>query len=272
MLQDFPGDSYKEHTKCISEAEKYSAKGWTPNASVNKGARKQAAWIERLDTLIEEKSATMDNDVKQLLEAIMGNDNIPRKRAKFINFAKNVAARRCSPSTIEKTWDIFEEALKEPKPVKTEEESNGNGKNSEEKENGQNEENGGGDADAVIRDGVPMFEGTKKAKKKKRKAQDEVAEPIVKKLKVDDVPLESAPTSPSSTKFDWIECISSILEDKGPIKMKKLKKKVVNEYVDKHPDTPKSRLDLEVKFQKKVAKCKVFKVTNETVELSISRK
>ena len=34
--RDFPGDTYKEHIKCISEEEKYSAKGWQPKASANK--------------------------------------------------------------------------------------------------------------------------------------------------------------------------------------------------------------------------------------------
>ena len=34
--------------------------------------------------------------------------------AKFINFCKNVLARRFAPASIEKTWDLFEMALKEP--------------------------------------------------------------------------------------------------------------------------------------------------------------
>ena len=36
LVQDFPGDSYQSHTKCITENEKYSAKGWQPKASANK--------------------------------------------------------------------------------------------------------------------------------------------------------------------------------------------------------------------------------------------
>ncbi len=34
--RDFPGDEYAGHTKCITEAEKYSAKGWQPKSSANK--------------------------------------------------------------------------------------------------------------------------------------------------------------------------------------------------------------------------------------------
>ena len=36
LTQEFPGDSYKTHTSCISEAEKYSAKGWQPKPNANK--------------------------------------------------------------------------------------------------------------------------------------------------------------------------------------------------------------------------------------------
>ncbi len=36
FFKDFAGDDYKIHTKCITEEEKYSAKGWQPRASANK--------------------------------------------------------------------------------------------------------------------------------------------------------------------------------------------------------------------------------------------
>ena len=40
------GDEYKEHTKCISEEEKYSGKNFQPKANANKGEKKQEAWVE----------------------------------------------------------------------------------------------------------------------------------------------------------------------------------------------------------------------------------
>ena len=55
----------------------------------------------------------LDKDVKVVLDAIQGYENIPRKRAKFINFCKNVLSRKFAPASIEKTWDLFEKALKE---------------------------------------------------------------------------------------------------------------------------------------------------------------
>ncbi len=41
---DFHGDSYAEHTKCISEAEKYQ--GAMYKEGTNKGDKKQEEWLE----------------------------------------------------------------------------------------------------------------------------------------------------------------------------------------------------------------------------------
>ena len=72
-------------------------------------------------------------------------------------------------------------------------------------------------------------------------------------------------------KFDWIQCISAVVEKKGSIKSNKLKKKVVNEYCQLYPDTVKSRIELETKFEKKLGKCKKFKILNDVVQISMSR-
>ena len=39
------GDDYKQHTKCISEAEKYSGKDYKPKPGANKGEARQESWI-----------------------------------------------------------------------------------------------------------------------------------------------------------------------------------------------------------------------------------
>lgn len=125
-LKDFPGDTYKEHTKCITEDERYGGKNWKPKESANKGEKKQTAWIENLSELVA-NSTGLDSDVKELLDIVMKHENIPRKRQKFINFVKNIM-RRANPSTIDKTWDLFEQAIKKkdpppPPPKKEEKES-----------------------------------------------------------------------------------------------------------------------------------------------------
>jgi hypothetical protein len=40
------GEEYNNHTKCISEEEKYSGKNYVPKAGANKGEQKQNQWVE----------------------------------------------------------------------------------------------------------------------------------------------------------------------------------------------------------------------------------
>lgn len=40
------GEDYNQHTKCISEEEKYSGKNYVPKAGANKGEQKQNQWVE----------------------------------------------------------------------------------------------------------------------------------------------------------------------------------------------------------------------------------
>ena len=109
-------------------------------------------------------------------------------------------------------------------------------------------------------------EPTEKKKKKKRKTTDDDStennEP--KKAKIVEV------VEPQN-KFDWIDCVIEVVSKKGSTKLKKLKKKVVNEYLTLHPDTNKTRLELESKFEKRLAKSKKLKISNDVVSISTSR-
>jgi len=142
----------------------------------------------------------------------MEHENIPRKRAKFTNFVKNIR-RGVRPTTIDKTWELFEQALKKkdtaPEAKKEEESedtsqklediSHGNvavekegkskKKKKEKKRKKQEKEEevvaasveNGADTngeDVEERDGIKMFKGTKKFKKKdknKKGEKDEIA-------------------------------------------------------------------------------------------------
>lgn len=44
-FKDFDGESFNSHTQCITEAERYSGKGYVAKANQNKGQRKQEAWV-----------------------------------------------------------------------------------------------------------------------------------------------------------------------------------------------------------------------------------
>ena len=204
----------------------------------------------------------MDNDIKQVFSMIQGYENIPRKRQKFINFCKNVLSRKFSPHVIDKTWEVFEEVLKDPKSVTTVENiESRNDKNvaespNEIRKNGEkkrkhsdDKENGDAKEQIVSNDGIQMFKGTKKSKLDEEDIQD----------------------APQNTKFDWTDCVTQILDKKGSIKWAKLKKKVINEYCSTYPDTVKTRLELESKLEKKVKKNKKFKISNEIISIATSR-
>lgn len=269
--KDFPGDAYKQHTSCISEEEKYSAKGWQPKANANKGAKKQSEWLERLQALIEDKSSSLDHDVKQVLDTIQGYDNIPRKRQKFINFCKNVLSRKFSPATIDKTWEVFEEALKPPKATENSQPSKDNGVGKENGVNGCNvddkEQNNDANDFDNVRSGVPMFKGTSKdneSKKRKINEEEDSNMESPKKAKINGDQEEG-------NKFDWIDCVLEVLIKKGSTKMKKLQKKVINEYMNHYPDTVKTKAELSTKLEKKLKKSKKLKINNDVVSISTSR-
>jgi hypothetical protein len=55
------------------------------------------------------------------------------------------------------------------------------------------------------------------------------------------------------------------------MKVKRLKKKIVDEFVRRHGDTVKSRIQLETKLEKKLKKNKEFKYVKDSVALATSR-
>ncbi|KAI0233139.1 Cell growth-regulating nucleolar protein [Lamellibrachia satsuma] len=67
--KDFWGDSYKEHTKCISEEEKYSGKDFKPRPGANKGEVKQEAWFQQVQQAIDSANSS-NHRLKELLERL----------------------------------------------------------------------------------------------------------------------------------------------------------------------------------------------------------
>jgi len=116
-LKDFEGDDYKTHNTCMSEEQRYSKEGragWDPTVGQgNKGEKRQNAWIANLRKILQENT-DLDSDVKNILDTIQEHENIPRKKPKFINFVKNIMRNRARPHSIDKTWELFEQALKPP--------------------------------------------------------------------------------------------------------------------------------------------------------------
>lgn len=44
-LKDFDKDTYSDHNQCVTELERYSGKDYVAKANLNKGQKKQEAWV-----------------------------------------------------------------------------------------------------------------------------------------------------------------------------------------------------------------------------------
>ncbi|XP_050543798.1 cell growth-regulating nucleolar protein [Daktulosphaira vitifoliae] len=128
-LKDFNIDTVKEHCQCITEEQRYSAKGFVPKASAEKGKRKQASWVDIVQLVIDKKD--LQNDERQFLSIIAKFDNVPRKKNKFQNFCFSTApAYRQKGYLVDKVFDMIEAEYKaqlsENSNIKTSENVNSN--------------------------------------------------------------------------------------------------------------------------------------------------
>ena len=222
---------------------------------------------------ILQETSDLDGDVRNILDTIQEHENIPRKKPKFINFVKNIMRNRARPHSIDKTWELFEQALKPPalpaEPMEKAEPLNGGSVKA-----ASQEKNG--------RDETPEKEneGGKKEKKKKKKKDKQLPETVEDTktsrkrkssdagdgedggtTKDDESPIKKA-------KFDWDEVITACLKEKDSNEMKlvKLKKKCLREYFSAHEGTHKTKEEIGAKFDKKVKK-RSYKVLKDRIKL-----
>ncbi|CAK1541061.1 unnamed protein product [Leptosia nina] len=109
-FKDFLGDAYETHNKCITEEERYSGKGF--QAKEKKGEKKQNAWVEMLQSVLDEQKNASKN-VLRIIETISKHNNTPRKKPKFINFVKNVCGAKTNPKDVDAAWDLISVKLVE---------------------------------------------------------------------------------------------------------------------------------------------------------------
>ncbi|XP_067657078.1 cell growth-regulating nucleolar protein-like [Haliotis asinina] len=305
--QDFWGNDYEKHTKCISEDQKYSGKGYV--AKVNKGEAKQDRWIEQVQSAIDNQKGGNPR-LRGTLESIKNYPNIPRKKNKFENFLMN-SLRIRDPGLISQLWNVLmEQAVKNMQKVAQDKQGhkavidaventdstniqngvseNGHAENDqklskrerkEERRKKMNKKEKKDKSGADDDNEEQTEEQTKsKKKKKKRKREEEPVEVKGKKRKrteeeeveeKTDEPEEEEEEEPvkKKTKFDWESVITAVLMSKGEIAVKKLKKKVISEYLSQM-GPPKSEEKLWAKFEKKVSKNPNFHVTKERVKLA----
>ena len=96
--KDFTMQSYKAHNSCMSEEQKYQGHLYKPGKA--KKVDPQELWTQAVSTAAE----TATSKHKGLLQKLIGYTNVPRKKPKFLNFAKNSLGVRdergpCSSAT-----------------------------------------------------------------------------------------------------------------------------------------------------------------------------
>lgn len=188
---------------------------------------------------ITEQKAYLSSGVKKILETISSYDNIPRKKAKFLNFMTN-SFRYMKKHELEEAWTLLEEAMKESKASQNVA-TNG----SAQYPTGKHKLDESIDAD--------VSEPSSKKKKRNRTDETETAE-------------DNLNTESPVEKFSWAETIKNILSAKNnEIKLKKLRKKVIEKYQSLTGVEWNEKL--EIKFTKKINKLKGVTVDHDQVRL-----
>ncbi|XP_037347159.2 cell growth-regulating nucleolar protein [Pungitius pungitius] len=297
--KDFCGDDYKNHTRCISENQKYGGKGFEGKA--NKGDVKQQQWIQRVHDAMNKPGVS--TKLKGILQQISSYDNVPRKKAKFQNWMKS-CIKIANTSLHDEVWDILTAADISPEaPQETKaaeetvsevrEDSNGKEKqnghqdggkkklNKRERKEARQQKNGkvvkGADKTVAEEQG----EGKKKKDRKRKHSSDEDEEPngadnetSSKKSKTSDV--EAADTSETEDqkvpkgKFNWKGNIKAVLRESADqeLPVKKLKKKIVAAYYSFAGDGNfKKEEEVLALFNKKINNNPKFRVLKDRVRL-----
>ena len=99
------------HTKCITEDERYGGKNYQAKPSSNKGEKKQQAWLNIVQNVLS-NSKVLTGQERTFLNSISKHENIPRKKAKFLNFVRNVCGHRVNIQVVESAWNKMETAFK----------------------------------------------------------------------------------------------------------------------------------------------------------------
>ncbi|XP_050075103.1 cell growth-regulating nucleolar protein [Anopheles maculipalpis] len=288
-LKDFHGQAYDAHTVCISEAEKYAAKGFV--AKEKKGAKKQESWVSMVRS-ITERNSNLSPGVKSVFEIINRTDNIPRKCKPFVNYFQN-SFRYLNRKDVEQAWAIIEREVKSEHQTTAQQNAGAAQESAVPTKNGTDDPKTNG---VSAQNDVAEKESSL-TKQKKRKTehpsenghgQVEQQSSKQKKRKTKDTSLngheDEAALLANGTdttmtdqhqdqtgdqeKFHWSDVIRGLLLSKNnQMKLSKLKKKVLKRYQQTTGSSETDDGKFEKKFQKKIAKNSCFVVENDTVRL-----
>jgi len=254
--KDFYGEEHKTHIKCISEEEKYSAKGWTPKPNQNKNERKQSEWVEMVQSLVN-TAQTKDPSLARVLQTISNHENIPRKKPKFMNFLKNIFGNRGNHEVAEKAWNVISKALDDlrakannpPEPL------------------------------AKVADVVKIKPENGTKRKPSDEEEPEYAENTPKKKKSSDFEESSLTNNAekeqglesNKTRVKWCSLGKIILraQDDKEMPLKKFQKKIIAEYLSRLGN-PSNDVTVEVLWAsclKKLSKNPKFKIHKERIKI-----
>lgn len=106
----FEGNDYAAHTSCISEAQKYEGSLYREKSKAG-GGKKLSAQERWVEVVQQARAPAGDAKLQGVLSRVASYDNVPRKRAKFVNFMKNSVAS-ADAATVDRVWEIYERDFK----------------------------------------------------------------------------------------------------------------------------------------------------------------
>jgi len=105
----FAWNEWEVHTSCISEAQKYQGDQYQPKDQKNSGKKKQDAWVENVEKKVADPGSNINPRTRQLLQKLLGFENIPRKPKPFANFVKN-SLKLWDEKQIDDIWQVISSA------------------------------------------------------------------------------------------------------------------------------------------------------------------
>ncbi|XP_065367874.1 uncharacterized protein C16C10.8 [Calliphora vicina] len=246
--KDFHGEEYVAHTKCISEAEKYSGKNYVVKEKANSGLKKQETWMDIVRSILESTEYQLSAQTRNIFQRLQSYDNVPRKKAKFQNFVAN--CMRIPQNQAQPVWEVLEKELENMKKVKQEEMAATKAAIEESKKAKEAE--------------VKQENGLKRKTEESNGVEENVEKKKKKKDKTEAVEENGAVEEET---FQWSTVLEKIVaKHTEGIALDKLKKKLLKKYISKldlQELNEKQQKKFEKKFSKTLKKCPAVQVEAE---------
>ena len=235
----FPGDTYRSHTSCVSEAERYER---TVYRGVKKGDERKSGKKIKLNpqeiwnNLIMEASERKSDAPSSIhchLDTLTSCSNVPRKEKQFRNFASNSLRLRSNDVSVGLVWDFLSKLREEKNEVKAKEkedkerEEEERKKETEEKQQKEKEQKETKEDKEDNESKDSLEKNSVAPLSKKRKATDSVSPSTVSPL--------NSPSKKCSTKI-----LKGLLKKERSIRVSDLKKGAVVVLLEKGYDVSAS--------------------------------